>query len=63
MEESLTARRSDSEILAEIREILKDAPPPGPRKDPNLEPKPIDSDFFTTKPGFWDEYAKLGRRG
>jgi hypothetical protein len=63
MDESFggAAQPSAEEVLDEVRRIL-DAPRQ-PRTDPNLDPKPIDSDFFTTKPGFWDEYAKLGRRG
>ena len=48
------------EKLQKIREIVESAPS-GPRVDPNKAPvsQPLPPDFFTSKPGFWDEYARV----
>jgi hypothetical protein len=51
---------SPERTIQEIRRIIESAPAPGPRPDPNREAGPLTPDFFTTKPGFWDEYS--GRR-
>jgi hypothetical protein len=52
--------RSVEDALAEVWRILDEEPPLG--LDANLEALPITPELFTTKPGFWDEYAKIGRR-
>jgi hypothetical protein len=54
---SLTAEQK----LQKIREIIESSPVGPPRLDPNKERGPLTTDFFSTKPGFWEEYFKVGR--